>query len=172
MLAIPNIIIFSFFVILMIIAMEKNDKVFEQMFVAIPLSQLKILLCHFVAFIPVLILLLTIVHLLTAIIITIITGNPYLMLVLRSFILSLILSLSLGYTLFLNEMLIPSKYASWIIIAPVILFSIQNIFSSVRQAAIESTIVYTLIASAIIGLIGLAETILLKDKVAERVITT
>ncbi|MEM3658835.1 MAG: hypothetical protein QXU11_00340 [Thermoproteota archaeon] len=172
LLAIPNIVIFSFFVILMIIAMEKNDKVFEQIFVAIPLSQLKILLYHFVAFIPVLILLLAIVHLLTAIIITIITGNPYLMLVLRSFILSLILSLSLGYTLFLNEMLIPSKYASWIIIAPVILFSIQNVFFSVRQAAIESTIVYTLIASAIIGLIGLAETILLKDKVAERVITT
>jgi len=115
--------------------------------------------------------LLTIVHLLTAIVITIITGNPYLMLVLRSFILSLILSLSLGYTTFLNEILIPSKYAFWIILLPLILANILNMAPFVRKDAIELTIIYMLI-TLITGLIGLVETILLKDKVAERVITT
>lgn len=113
--------------------------------------------------------LLKMVHLLAATVITIITGNPYLMLVLKSFILSL--SLSLGYTLFLNEML-PSKYASWITFFPQCYLVFKNIFSTIRQTSIELTIVSILITSAIIGLIGLAETILLRDKAAKLVITT
>jgi ABC-type transport system involved in multi-copper enzyme maturation permease subunit len=97
------------FVVMELINSEKNDKVFEQIFM-VPLSPLKTVLYHFIALTILIILSIGMGYTIITVAMIIIMGNAHISIV-RGFVSSLLLALPLCYVILLNSMLMPSKYS-------------------------------------------------------------
>lgn len=140
---------FSAFLLASAVNEEKKDKVFEQIFVA-PLSPLKLLLYHFIALIPLIILAIAVGYVSTAIFIVTFVSDVYLSYILRGFVLSLVFTISLCYVLFLNSMVMPSKYSSLLpmfllLLSFLTMQSICSVFGTATGLFTLSTIIVSIV---------------------------
>lgn len=165
----------SIFPLLNIVNDEKKDKVFEQLFMT-QLSPSKLLLYRFIALTPLTILVITVVYITTSVVVIIFAGDIYLSYILRGFISSLLFAISLGYVVFLNSMVMPSKYFPIFIMLFLFMafLPIQSIYS-IFGTTIGLFGLFTssaLITSIILTIIGVAETVILKNRIVELTITS
>lgn len=170
------IAMFSAFLLAFTVNEEKKDKIFELMFMT-PLSAHKLIIYHFMALALLIILTITIGYIVITLVMTIIIGSAYLpyVLILRGFVSSLLLALPTCYVIILNLMLIPSKYSQLIII-PLMLFALfpmQGVFSmfGTSLGLFETITLSTFIASIVLTVISIAETVILKNRIVELTIT-
>ncbi|MEM3712268.1 MAG: hypothetical protein QXR97_01830 [Thermoproteota archaeon] len=167
---------FSAFLLAFTVNEEKKDKIFELIFTT-PLSAHKFIIYHFIALALLVILTITIGYIVITLVMTFIIGSAYLLyvLILRGFVSSLLLALPICYLIILNLMLIPSKYSQLIII-PLMLFALlpmQGVFSifGTSLGLFETITLSTFIASIVLTVISIAETVILKNRIVELTIT-
>jgi len=170
------IAMFSAFLIASVVNEEKKDRIFEQIFM-VPLSPLKMVLYHFIALTTLMMLSIGIGYIIITAVMIIIMGSAYIpyISILRGFISSLLLALPLCYVILLNSMLMPSKYSSllFMFLLLMALLPMQGVFSmfGTGLGLLETIILSVIIASIVLIVISIAETIILKDKVVELTIT-
>ncbi|MDW8033460.1 MAG: hypothetical protein RMI79_00685 [Nitrososphaerota archaeon] len=149
---------------------EKKEKVFEQIFIT-PLSPLKLVLFHFIALIPLMTLSIAIGYLIVISGMIISLGNVHLLYVLRGFVLSFIFALPLCYVLFLNLMLLPTKYSSLLPLFFLILpfLSMQSLYGMFSTTIGFSWLITLsiIITSTVLTTIGIIETAILKNRIVE-----
>ncbi|MEM2998045.1 MAG: hypothetical protein QW542_03760 [Thermoproteota archaeon] len=156
---------------------DKEDKVFEHLFSS-PLPPLKIILYRFAASIPFLILCCAIISLLDflAILIAVpdVPSITYSSIALL-FILSIILGLPLCYIMIFNGLIIPQKYfIAIILIFTLPIFStggLAILLSATQPTPFEAFRLATIIVSVITTIVGLIETVFMKDRMVEMIIT-
>lgn len=156
---------------------DREDKVFEHLFSS-PIPPLKIILYRFAASIPFLILCCAIMSLLNFLAILIAVSDflsiTYFSIALF-FILSVILGLPLCYIMIFNGLIIPQKYfIAMILIFQLPIFStggLAILLSATQSTPFEAFRLATIIVSVIITIISLLETVFMKDRVVEMIIT-
>lgn len=160
---------FSIFPILMIISIEKNDKVFEQLF-SNPSSPLKIILYHFAAFTPFLILFYAIIYLLNFLAVLIaastVPSDVY-SLIIWAFALSTIIGLPLCYLVLFNEVVIPEKFMPIIILPIAGIAGLASLLNSSQSTLFETFYLATIIFSIIITIADVIETFFMKNRIVE-----
>ncbi|MGQ9690081.1 MAG: hypothetical protein ACUVQY_02195 [Thermoproteota archaeon] len=174
---VPATAIFSIFPIMLLIKEEKNEKVFEHLFSS-PSSPLKLVLYHFAAFIPFLILFFVTIYLLSFLAVSIavpaIPSNLY-SLIAWSFALSTIVGLPTCCLVLFNELVIPQKYSIPlpIFILPMTgIMGLVNLSSASQSTPFETFYLATIIVSVIITIADVMETFLMKDRIVEMTVTS